>query len=263
MRYARFLGMCQYLSKFCPGLSKAVLPLWDLIRINVEFIWTGLHEYSFNSAKDLIASSSILRYYDVTLPVVLEVDASEEAIGGILLQEGKPVCFTSHTLDSPEKNYAQIEKECLAIVTCMNKWHQYLHGKKDILAHTDHQALETISKKPLIKARQRLQRVMLKLQQYQYFSVQYQKGKEMYTADTLFRASLSNPTEIGTTAEEVFRSELSSMDLKPPNLSSDAFQRLQEETSKGIALNELYKMVKQGRPSDKGLLPCGLCAQYI
>ena len=52
----RFLGMCQYLSKFCSGLSKAVLPLRDLIRINVEFIWTDVHEYSLNSAKDLLAS---------------------------------------------------------------------------------------------------------------------------------------------------------------------------------------------------------------
>ena len=59
----------------------------------------------------------------------------------------------------------------------------------------------------------------------------------MYIADTLSRAPLNNPTEIGTT-EEVFHSELSSMDLKPPNLSSDTFQRLQEETSNDIALSE-------------------------
>ena len=78
----RFLGMCQYLSKFCPKLSKIVLPLRDLTRINVEFIWTDVHESAFNSAKDLIASSTILQYYDVTLPVTLQVDASDEAIGG-------------------------------------------------------------------------------------------------------------------------------------------------------------------------------------
>ena len=97
--------------------------------MNVEFMWTDVHEKSFNSAKDLIISRNILQYYDITLPVVLQVDASEEAIGGVLLQDGKPVCFTSHTLDSTEKNYAQIEKECRAIVTCMSKWHQYLYGK--------------------------------------------------------------------------------------------------------------------------------------
>ena len=147
-RVQRFLGMCQYLSKFCPKLSKIVLPLRDLTRVNVEFIWTDVHESAFKSAKDLIASSTILQYYDVTLPVILQVDASDEAIGGVLLQNGKPVCFTSHPLDSTERNYAQIEKECLAIITCMIKWHQYLYGKKDILVYTDHQPLETIFRKP-------------------------------------------------------------------------------------------------------------------
>ena len=204
----RFLGMCQYsLSKFCPRLSEVVLPLRDLIKMNVEFMWTDVHEKSFNSAKDLIISRTILQYYDVTLPVVLQVDASEEAIGGVLLQDGKPVCFTSHTLDSTEKNYAQIEKECLAIVTCMSKWHQYLYGKKDILVHTDHQPLETIFKKPLSKAPRRLQRMMLKLQQYD-FSVQYKKEKEMYIADTLSRAPLNHPIEHRLGEEQVFRGEL-------------------------------------------------------
>ena len=83
----RFLAMCQYLSKFCPRLSEAVLPLRDLIKMTVEFMWTDVHEESFNSAKDFIVSGSILQYYDLTLPVVLQIDAWEEAIGGVLLQD--------------------------------------------------------------------------------------------------------------------------------------------------------------------------------
>ena len=39
----RFLGMCQYLSKFCPRLSEVVLPLRDLIKMNVEFTWIDVH----------------------------------------------------------------------------------------------------------------------------------------------------------------------------------------------------------------------------
>ncbi|PFX17749.1 Uncharacterized protein K02A2.6 [Stylophora pistillata] len=79
------------------------------------------HEAAFNSAKTLVASTTVLRYYDVSLPVTLQVDASDSAIGGVLLQEGHPVCFTSHTLSATEKNYAHIEKECLAIVSCMKR----------------------------------------------------------------------------------------------------------------------------------------------
>lgn len=140
----------------------------------------------------------------------------------------------------------------------MNKWHQYLYGKRNILVHTDHQPLETIFKKSLSKAPRRLQRMMLKLQRYQ-FLVSYKKGKEMYIADTLSRAPLTNPTEIGTEKEEeVFRIELSAMDLKPSNLSSVTFERLKKETSSDTVLNSLYEIVQKGWPSDKVLLPANL-----
>jgi len=81
-----------------------------------------MHENSLNSAKQLIASATVLQYYDPSSPVTLQVDASENAIGGVLLQDSQPVCFTSHTFSATERNYAQIEKKCLSIVTCMNKW---------------------------------------------------------------------------------------------------------------------------------------------
>ena len=138
----RFLGMCQYLSKFSPHLSASVIPLRELTKQDAAFIWSDTHESAFHVAKGLISKATALRYYNPSLPVTLQVDASEDAIGGVLLQQDQPVCFTSHTLSNTEKQYAQIEKECRAIVTCMNKWHQYLYGKQHITVHTDHQPLE-------------------------------------------------------------------------------------------------------------------------
>ena len=96
----RFLGMCQYLSKFCQNLSQTVLPLRDLTRDDTEFLWSDVHKAAFNSAKTLIASTTALRYYDVSLPVNLQVDASDSAIGRVLLHESHPVCFMSHSLCS-------------------------------------------------------------------------------------------------------------------------------------------------------------------
>ena len=105
-----FLGMCYYLSKFCQNLPQTVLPLRDLTRDNTEFLWSDVHDAAFNSAKSLIASIIVLHYYNASLPVIRQVDPSDSAIGGVLLQEGHPVCFTSHTLSATEKSYAQIEK---------------------------------------------------------------------------------------------------------------------------------------------------------
>ena len=55
--------------------------------------------------------------------------------------------YFAYTQQHGKRNYAKIEKECLAIVSCMDKWHQYLYDKHDITVHTDHQPLETIFKK--------------------------------------------------------------------------------------------------------------------
>ena len=96
----RFPGMCQHLSKFCQNLSQTVLPLRDLTRDDTEFLWSDVHKAAFNSAKTLIASTTALRYYDVSLPVNLQVDASDSAIGRVLLHESHPVCFMSHSLCS-------------------------------------------------------------------------------------------------------------------------------------------------------------------
>ena len=165
--------------------------------------------------------------------MTLQVDASEDAIGGVLLQNDQPVCFTSHSLNSTEKNYAQIEKECLAIVSCMDKWHQYLYGKHDITVHTDHQPLETIFKNPLSKAPRRLQRMMLKLQRYQ-FTVRYKKGKELYVADTLSRAAVTDqPSSTAKQECEVF------------------WQRIRRETAKDPVLETLHMVIMNWWPSER------------
>ena len=214
------------------------------------------HENAFNSAKNLIASATALRYYEPTLPVTLQVDASEDGIGGVLLQNDQHVCFTSYKLNNTEKNYAQIEKECLAIVSCMDKWHRYLYGKHHIMVHTDHQPLETIFKKPLSKAPRRLQRMMLKLQRYQ-FSVRYKKGKELYVADTLSRAPVADyPSAANAKQEyEVFRLEIAEMNIEPNRVTSETMQQIKQETGKDSVLASLCDVVASGWPAERKETP--------
>lgn len=61
----RFRSMCKYLGKFCYDLLETVLLLSDLTKENPEFLWSNNYEtHSFNSAKNLVASATTLRYYD-------------------------------------------------------------------------------------------------------------------------------------------------------------------------------------------------------
>ena len=251
----RFLGMCQYLSKFCHNLSETVLPLRDLTREDYAFLLSNKHENAFNSAKKLIASATALRYNDAALHAMLQVDASEDAIGGVLLQNDQPVCFTSHTLNSTEKTYAQIEKERLAIVSCMDRWHQYPYGTHDITVHTDHQLLETIFKKPLSKAPADCKEWCWSCKDISSVS---DRGKERnFTLRTLkSRAAVTGqPSSTAKQECEVFRLEIAEMDPEPNRVTPDTLKRIRRETAKDPVLAPLNAVIMNGWPSERKETP--------
>lgn len=97
----------------------------------------------------------MLRFYDVTKAVYIQSDASQTGLGACLLQDGHPIAYASRTMTQSECNYAQIEKEMLAICFAVDKFHQYIYGKKVNVA-TDHRPLEAIMKKTIASAPPRL-----------------------------------------------------------------------------------------------------------
>ena len=135
-------------------------------------------------------------------------------------------------------------------MSCMEKWHHYLCGKQDITIHSDHEPLETIFKKLFSRAPRMLQRMMLRLQNY-HFTVQYKKGKELFVADTLSRAARRDGS--GMTQEyDVFRVDLTQMDLSPNLVKPGTMNQIREETVKHLSLMTLKKVVLAGWPSQKG-----------
>lgn len=187
----RIIGFVNYLSKFLPNLADVCKPLRELsneVRNNRQlWEWEEHHEAAFKAIKQLASTAPVLRYYDVTEPVSLQCDASEYGLGATILQNDQPVAFASRALNQTERNYAQIEKECLAIVFACERFSQYLSGKEHIDVQSDHKPLETIFKKTILCAPKRLQRMRLRLQKFN-INVKYKKGKEMYIADLLSRA---------------------------------------------------------------------------
>uniref|UniRef100_A0A8C5QSN3 ribonuclease H n=1 Tax=Leptobrachium leishanense TaxID=445787 RepID=A0A8C5QSN3_9ANUR len=183
----RFLGITNYLSKLIYRYSEITSPLRQLLRQDADWCWTEQHAAAVDTLKAHLTSPPVLQYFDVHIPVILSADALQHGLGAVCLQDDRPVAFTSRALTETEARYAQIEKELLGLVFACMKFHVYIYGRP-VTVETD-QPLITILKKPLHTASARIQRMMLKLQQY-HLNVVYKRGRELYVADALLRAYL-------------------------------------------------------------------------
>ncbi|GFU49684.1 transposon Tf2-6 polyprotein [Nephila pilipes] len=184
--------MVNFLSKFIPNVSKVTAPLREIIHENVEFNWRKEQELSFVNIKELLAKAPILKVFSASDEIIIQCDSSKDGIGTCLIQKGQPVSFVSCSLTNSEKNYAQIEKETLAIVFSFEKYHNFVYGRK-VAIQSDHKPLMAIVKKPMHKISSRMQRMILKLLKYD-FEINYVPGNQMFLNDTLSRAFPVNET---------------------------------------------------------------------
>ena len=170
-----FLGFIQYLGKFMPRMSDVSSPLRKLTENTAEWEWTKEHDVSFTTLKAMATNAPVLRYFDHKLPLTLSVDASSKGLGAVILQGGQPIAYGSRALTASQQNYAQIEKEALAVVYGCHKFHHFIYGRH-VVVESDHKPLQAIFSKPLLTAPMRLQRLLLAVQKYD-LTVQYKPGK--------------------------------------------------------------------------------------
>ena len=256
----RFCGMVNYLSSFCPNLSGVIKSLFDLTKQNHEFIWSDTHQLAFTTAKCLIAHAPCLAYFNTNKAITLQVDASQYGLGAVLMQPNEsgtlqPVAFTSCKMRDNEELWAQIEKECLAIVAACDKWDLWIYGQ-EVNVHTDHQPLETIFKKPLHAAPRRLQKMMMRLQRYN-LKVTYKKGTSLVLADTLSRATLSTTNDSKQTNFEIFRADIDNI-VNDSRITSQTLESIKTATTNDKTLCALLKIITAGWPDNKSQLPQSL-----
>ena len=111
----RLLGLIKYLAQYIPNESAITEPLRELIKKDAEWNWQPEHDKAIESLKAVLTSKPVLAFYDVSEPVTIQEDASQSGLGACLMQKEKPVAYASQAMTSAEQNYAQIEKEVLAI----------------------------------------------------------------------------------------------------------------------------------------------------
>ena len=67
------------------------------------------------------------------LPFEVHMDASDRALGGVLMQEWHPVAFESRKLNATDQRYNAHEKEMTAVIHCLKTWKHYLMGTRFIV----------------------------------------------------------------------------------------------------------------------------------
>jgi len=139
-----------------------------------------------------VVRKNIVSALNPTLPIRVTCDSSSYGVGCVLshVVDGveKPIAFASSTLSFAEAKYSQLEREGLAIIFAIKKFHKYLWGRKFLLV-TDHQPLKyifsPIKNIPVLSA-VRLQRWAIILASYQY-EIEYKKCQDIGSADGLSR----------------------------------------------------------------------------
>ena len=186
-----FLRLVNYYGKFLPYLASILAPLYSLLQKTKSIRWGPAQDKAFKEAKKLLISQNLLTHFDTTRELVLTCDASPYGLGAVLSHRasdgtGQPVVFASRTLSKAEQRYAHLDKEGLAIVWGVKKFHQYLFGRLESTM-SDHKSLQHIfsENKPIpALASARIQRWALTLGAYNY-KIQNKPGKENSNADDL------------------------------------------------------------------------------
>jgi hypothetical protein len=185
-----FLGFCNFYRRFIRNYGLIAKPLVRLTKTGVPFKFDRDCWEAFEELKSRLTSSSILRHYDPELQSMVETDASDGVIAGILSQlhpdgEWYPVAYFSKTMAPAECNYGIHDKEMLAIVKSLDQWRPELQNTaRRIQIYTDHKALEYFMTTKQLTGRQA--RWAEALSEY-HFIVMYRAGKQNTKADALTR----------------------------------------------------------------------------
>jgi hypothetical protein len=108
---------------------------------------------------------------------------SSSPIGGMLMQERRPIAYFSEKLSGPTLNYSVYDKELYALVWSLETWQHYLFPKEFVI-HSDHESLKHL--KGQLKLNKRHAKWCEFIESFPYI-VKYKKGKDNVVADALSR----------------------------------------------------------------------------
>ena len=236
----QFLGLVNFYHCFIPNCAHLLHPLHLFLnnlpksRSKQPLNWTEEASAAFQSAKDVLASATLLNYPQPNAPINLMVDASNTAVGAVLQQQVKnswqPISFFSRSLSPRERKYNTFDRELLATFFAVKRFKHYLHNPHFHIL-TDH--------KPLIYAINSIntQHSPRQARQLDYISqfttdIRHIQGSQNLVADALSRiqTNISFPSST-VSLSELAQQQQTDVELQSYLQSPNSFQLVTEMTN--------------------------------
>lgn len=191
----RFVNMVGHYRRFIHRFADKAEPLNRLLHDNTKWEWGADQEAAYEALRTALTSAPVLAYPDFGQPFIVQVDASQVAVGATLLQKQdgaeRVICYGSRQLLRHQQRYSTPERELLAISHWVTAWRRYLYGA-DFEVRSDHQPLGGIigqgGTKKDMEPPSRVSRLALKLQAFEGLRFVYVPSEKNTVADALSRA---------------------------------------------------------------------------
>jgi hypothetical protein len=149
-----FLVLASYYRKFIKNFAKIVTPLTNLLKKSSEtYKWDGTCNEAFETLKCILVKVPVLKLPDFNKDFEIHSNAFNFAIGGVLVQDGRPVAFESKKLSEIEQRWPTHEKEMWAMIHCFKTWGHYI-GSKDVLMWIDNVTLKYFATQSKLSSKQ-------------------------------------------------------------------------------------------------------------
>lgn len=196
-----FLGLVNYFHTFIDKLANDCKPLYGLCN-EKKYFPTEDNIKAFENIKKKIIDVTALEFINPDFPLIIRSDASDYAVGGVLLQnyEGRDhfIGFYSRALSKAELNWSTIEKEGFAIFMCIKRFSSYISGHR-VELQTDHRNLLFMFKSEVPK----IQRWRSRILEFD-INLSHINGRDNVIADTLSRVGIGSVL-IETDVEDIVR----------------------------------------------------------
>ncbi|KAL0302398.1 UNVERIFIED_CONTAM: Retrovirus-related Pol polyprotein from transposon [Sesamum calycinum] len=171
--------------RFVKGYSEIAWPMTDLLKKTETWDWTPQCQVAFDNLKRAMVIDPVLALPDMSKPFTVETDASDFALGGVLMQDGYPVAFEIRKLKDVERRYSVHEKELLAVVQSFRLW--ALFAGSPFVIKTDNVAVSHFMSQPKFTCRQACWQELLS---EFHLVLEYRAGSSNPVADALSRKQI-------------------------------------------------------------------------